>query len=81
MRADTVSFACACRLRRGGEVNADWLWKGFPVCVPRVDPASADDPLCPRKNRPVNSAGQVLSIMCVPPPPFPQLPVPAAGLG
>ena len=25
---------------------------GYPMCVPRTDPASADDPLCPQTNRP-----------------------------
>lgn len=25
---------------------------GFPMCVPRFDPASQDDPKCPKKNRP-----------------------------
>jgi hypothetical protein len=25
---------------------------GYPMCVPRTDPASADDPLCPQQNRP-----------------------------
>src|SRR3954462_6422108 len=25
---------------------------GYPLCVPRTDPATADDPLCPQANRP-----------------------------
>jgi hypothetical protein len=25
---------------------------GYPMCVPRTDPATADDPLCPQQNRP-----------------------------
>jgi hypothetical protein len=25
---------------------------GYPMCVPRTDPATADDPLCPQVNRP-----------------------------
>jgi hypothetical protein len=25
---------------------------GYPMCVPRTDPTSADDPLCPQANRP-----------------------------
>jgi hypothetical protein len=25
---------------------------GYPMCVPRTDPAGADDPLCPQQNRP-----------------------------
>src|SRR5438105_805575 len=27
---------------------------GYPICVPRSDPAFADDPLCPNGNRPLN---------------------------
>ena len=27
---------------------------GYPMCVPRQDPAVADDPLCPKGNRPLN---------------------------
>jgi len=27
---------------------------GIPVCIPRTDPAVADDPLCPKGNRPLN---------------------------
>ena len=30
---------------------------GYPLCVPRVDPNVADDPRCPKKNRPLASAG------------------------
>lgn len=29
---------------------------GYPMCVPRTDPATADDPLCPQKNRPSSTA-------------------------
>jgi hypothetical protein len=29
---------------------------GYPMCVPRTDPSSADDPLCPQQNRPKPSA-------------------------
>ena len=29
---------------------------GFPMCLPRTDPAAADDPLCPQANRPVINA-------------------------
>jgi cytochrome c peroxidase len=29
----------------------------YPMCVPRTDPAQADDPLCPQRNRPLASAG------------------------
>jgi hypothetical protein len=28
---------------------------GYPMCVPRTDPATADDPLCPQINRPTPS--------------------------
>jgi hypothetical protein len=27
---------------------------GYPMCVPRTDPAVADDPLCPKINRPIS---------------------------
>jgi hypothetical protein len=30
---------------------------GYPMCVPRTDPATADDALCPRRNRPLAAAG------------------------
>ncbi|EJD54049.1 hypothetical protein AURDEDRAFT_53275, partial [Auricularia subglabra TFB-10046 SS5] len=40
---------------------------GYPVCVPRVDPAVDDDPLCPRRNRPVDSTGQPLRQFTFPP--------------
>lgn len=59
---------------RFGKVHGDWpLWSadtespsvqastGFPVCLPRVDPAVEDDPLCPKKNRPLGSNGQPLT--------------------
>jgi hypothetical protein len=36
---------------------------GFPMCLPRVDPASAIDPLCPQSNRP---AGGILLQMNTP---------------
>jgi hypothetical protein len=29
---------------------------GYPMCVPRTDPASSDDPLCPQHNRPIDPA-------------------------
>lgn len=29
----------------------------FPLCIPRIDPLIADDPLCPQKNRPKTAAG------------------------
>jgi hypothetical protein len=30
---------------------------GYPMCVPRTDPATADDPLCPQRNRPKVNQG------------------------
>ena len=30
---------------------------GYPMCVPRTNPAVADDPLCPQKNRPLAAGG------------------------
>jgi len=30
---------------------------GYPMCVPRKDPATAADPLCPQKNRPLAASG------------------------
>src|SRR5882724_522732 len=40
----------------------------FPVRIPRVDPAAADDPLCPQKNRPRNLTGfDVLRIFTMDP--------------
>ncbi|THU90563.1 hypothetical protein K435DRAFT_675879 [Dendrothele bispora CBS 962.96] len=55
---------------RYGMVHGDWpLWTadtdnpsiaastGFPVCLPRVDPAVGDDPFCPKKNRPLDTNG------------------------
>jgi hypothetical protein len=29
---------------------------GYPMCFPHVNPATADDPLCPQRNRPINPA-------------------------
>ena len=30
---------------------------GYPMCIPRVDPAVGDDPRCPKKNRPLTASG------------------------
>ncbi len=30
---------------------------GYPMCVPRYDPSIADDPACPRRNRPLTANG------------------------
>lgn len=35
---------------------------GYPLCIPRFDPLTADDPLCPRANRPRDAAGLPLRI-------------------
>lgn len=32
--------------------------QGFPMCIPRTDPAVADDPLCPQANRPLSTGGK-----------------------
>jgi len=39
---------------------------GYPMCLPRTNPATADDPLCPQGNRP---AGQSIFTMGTPPAP------------
>ncbi|KAJ3163399.1 hypothetical protein HDU88_006350 [Geranomyces variabilis] len=41
---------------------------GFPMCIPRTDPAKADDPLCPQKNRVKNAAGVYYSMFEFPDP-------------
>ncbi|KAI3618996.1 hypothetical protein WG66_000447 [Moniliophthora roreri] len=53
---------------RYGLVHGEWpIWTadtastGFPVCIPRTDPAVEDDPLCPKKNRPIDGAGKPVS--------------------
>ncbi|KAL0949902.1 hypothetical protein HGRIS_009930 [Hohenbuehelia grisea] len=70
---------------RFGKVHGDWpLWTadtdnpsiiastGFPVCVPRVDPASEDDPLCPKKNRPLDGNGKPSTAFTFSAPPVPE---------
>jgi len=66
---------------------------GYPMCVPRTDPAVADDPLCPQANRPnlvpvtVNGASVAavaggcrnFSVAGIAPPVSGELPAPAAG--
>lgn len=69
-----LSFAVG----RYGKINGQWpLWTadtdnpsiiastGYPLCLPRVDPAVGDDPLCPKKNRPLDSRGKPLTELCV----------------
>lgn len=61
---------------------------GFPMCLPRVDPAVALDPQCPIGNRPLNGdvrfpqdayrlAGAPLQTFTMPPPPAPAFGIPA----
>ncbi|HXI31871.1 MAG TPA: Ig-like domain-containing protein, partial [Vicinamibacterales bacterium] len=40
----------------------------YPMCLPRTDPASADDPLCPQKNRPKDTTGRYQTLFTMPPP-------------
>ncbi|KAK0488388.1 hypothetical protein EDD18DRAFT_1311319 [Armillaria luteobubalina] len=69
---------------RFGKVHGDWpLWTadtdnpsiqastGFPLCLPRADPAVADDPLCPDSNRPVDTSGKPLTGFTFAAPPVP----------
>jgi Big-like domain-containing protein len=39
----------------------------YPMCLPRTDPASVDDPLCPQKNRPKDLNGKYLTLFTTPP--------------
>jgi len=41
---------------------------GYPMCLPRTDPGTADDPLCPQGNRP---AGKSIFTMAAAPAPTP----------
>ncbi len=56
---------------------------GYPMCVPRTDPAVADDPLCPQRNRPqvASPVGcrNFASAGVLPLPASGELPLPAAG--
>src|SRR4051812_3365493 len=40
----------------------------YPMCLPRTNPASADDPLCPQKNRPKDTTGKFLTLFTMPAP-------------
>ena len=40
----------------------------YPMCLPRTNPASADDPLCPQKNRPKDSTGAFMTLFSMPAP-------------
>ncbi|KAL0573327.1 hypothetical protein V5O48_008625 [Marasmius crinis-equi] len=70
---------------RFGLVHGDWpLWTsdtespsiiastGFPVCIPRADPAEEDDPLCPSKNRPLDTNGKPITQFTFSAPPVPE---------
>ncbi|KAL0573326.1 hypothetical protein V5O48_008624 [Marasmius crinis-equi] len=70
---------------RYGLVHGHWpLWTsdtespsiiastGFPVCIPRADPAVEDDPLCPSKNRPVDTNGKPITQFTFSAPPVPE---------
>ncbi len=53
---------------------------GYPMCVPRTDPAAAADPLCPQSNRPLAAAGcRNFSIAGVVPPASGELTAAAIG--
>lgn len=41
---------------------------GFPMCLPRVDPASGPDVLCPQGNRPKNATGNFMTAINMPDP-------------
>ena len=56
---------------------------GFPLCVPRKDPAAGPDPYCPQGNRPKDLANSFLTTFTFPPAPTtagqlpdPRLPAP-----
>jgi hypothetical protein len=40
----------------------------YPMCLPRTDPLSAGDPLCPQKNRPKDTTGRFLTLFSMPAP-------------
>jgi len=54
---------------------------GYPMCVPRTDPAVGDDPLCPQANRPrpVSGSCRNFSMAGVTPPKGGELTRPVAG--
>jgi Bacterial Ig domain len=39
----------------------------YPMCLPRADPASGDDPLCPQRNRPKDTTGRYQTLFTMPP--------------
>ncbi|MBZ5725383.1 MAG: hypothetical protein LAP87_10325 [Acidobacteriia bacterium] len=46
---------------------------GFPMCIPRTDPAVSDDALCPQRNRPVDPVTKAYQTIYTMPPPAPVL--------
>jgi len=53
---------------------------GYPMCIPRTDPKSADDPLCPQRNRPLVASGcRNFAQAGIPLPKSGELPAPPAG--
>lgn len=50
---------------------------GYPMCVPRSDPAAADDPECPKANRPLDAGGNPVGNFTMPPQPDPPATLPA----
>ena len=52
---------------------------GYPMCVPRTDPSRADDPLCPKRNRPLAPACRNFAAAGTALPSRQDLPRPAAG--
>jgi hypothetical protein len=50
---------------------------GYPMCIPRTDPAAADDELCPKVNRPLDAGGNPVGNYTMPPQPVPPDTLPA----
>lgn len=62
--------------RFGKAISPDWRFKadqdnptvhaatGYPVCIPRVDPAAANDTDCPRNNRPCENPANGQEAAC-----------------
>jgi hypothetical protein len=58
---------------------------GYPLCIPRTNPAVSDDPLCPQANRPIDNArppvnGVPMHLGSFSMPPAPGVTAPAIGL-
>lgn len=53
---------------------------GYPMCIPRTDPAVADDALCPQRNRPIDAAtGGYRTMFTMPASPVTSPPGPSLG--